>query len=159
MQFKRFKLGVFLVIALMFLFLGTRVYEAGAQAPLCPQVQLSNGWLSMDLLDPIPDPGVFVPTFSEGLLGTFELLDNNALVGDLDWMYDNEGSDSNNTGEGVGCRGDTATTCVGSQVIGWWSQKNGRNTHVHFTNTAQVIDHVNQIGRANIHRIVNFQML
>jgi len=149
MQFKRFKLGVFLVIALMFLFLGTRVYEARAQAPaLCPQVQLSNGWLNMDLLPATPDPGqlIFAPTFSEGLLGTFELLDNDALVGDLDWLYNDEGSSANNPEK---CGSDTATTCVGSQTIGWWSQKNGRNTHVHFTNTAQAKDHAVAMGTAN----------
>jgi hypothetical protein len=117
---KRLKIINLMVIASLMLVLTVSSFDkARAQAlniEACDGVPFSIGWISIPVTPSVLAP----PDFVAGLLGTIEGFGGNA-VGGLDWLY-NDASFLN-------------TNLVGSQLISWWSQKNGRNTLLQVTNT------------------------
>ncbi len=101
---------------------------------ICPGVSFDTGWLRLDATAGVPEPD-----FTAGLLGTFETSSpDGAVYGDLDWLYNSKASGVAPTG--------TNTTTTAVQVIGWWSQKGGRNTYLQYTNTAFASEHFTALG-------------
>jgi hypothetical protein len=132
MQIRKFSSCMLIVAALIFSLLWATPHEARGQqgAPLCPGVQVPDGWLNMVVT---PDPSD-TPDFSAGLLGTAELLDTGDIVAGEEWMWTNTDNLANWGNEL--CGNGTATDCVGSQLVGHWQQSNGRRTFIQFTNSA-----------------------
>ncbi|HEY7534633.1 MAG TPA: hypothetical protein VH878_01650 [Thermodesulfobacteriota bacterium] len=124
---KRLRLGFIVIASVMLLLLGiSKQEEARAQDTcencICPGLDNNIGWFLLGIS--FPD-GPTLPDFADftaGMLGTIESLGaGTSSVGGLDWLF-NEDSFLN-------------TTELGSQLVVWWSQKNGRNTFVQVTNT------------------------
>ncbi len=112
------RFGFVVIASVMLLLIGISTYESRSQETcqdcICPGLNNDAGWFDLSVLS--------FDDFTAGLLGTIESLGAGAPnIGGLDWLY-NDGSFLN-------------TTDVGSQLITWWSQKNGRNTYIQVTNT------------------------
>ncbi len=130
---KRIQLALALLAALFFgLFASSSIVRAGE---VCEGVPFNNGWLRFDVTSGVP-----APDFTGGLLGLFEADSLGGPVsGDLDWFYNSEAT---GTQYGPG----TNTTTSGVQLIGWWTQKGGRNTVIQLTNHATASEHFSEIG-------------
>ena len=138
------KLGFSMIAAVMLVLLGfgfqnqakagiadlpLELLESGG--PICPGKLQTTGFLQTSLF-PISIGESF---FHAGLIGTVEAsgLD---LVAGLDWMHAN-GLDPGMDVEGEGF---IPTNATGSQIISWWTQKDGRNTYLQLTNAVQAFD-------------------
>ena len=109
------------------------VSDAEAQTPsACATNQNTNGWISMPasstaIITGSDDPGPAISAQSEdfiynaGLLGTVENFQGQVIAG-LDWLYDDR-------------EPNLETNMVGTQLVSWWTQKNGRSTLLQATNT------------------------
>ena len=95
--------------------------DAKAQTPLaCDAVPFTDGWISMTVTaDAALSTSSFV--YNAGLLGTVENFNGNVVAG-LDWLYDNR-------------QPNLETNMVGTQLVSWWTRKDGRNTIIQATNT------------------------
>jgi len=144
MRSARFK-DVFIGLAALAVMVSLTAVGAVA-AKVCDGVPFGTGWTRFDVQLPAPGNDS-LNVVSLGLYGSFET-NGTFAHGDLDWMY-NDGS-YNDLGDDfyseVEVPQGTNTTLPGSQVIGWWSQKNGRNTYVQLSNVALADQHAELLG-------------
>ena len=113
-------LGTAILVLMLTMVMGLR--EVQAQTPLaCSATPFTTGWLSM----PVAAGDAAMTTsnlvYNAGLLGTVENFNGNVVAG-LDWMYDDR-------------QPNLETNMVGTQLVAWWTEKNGRNTILQATNT------------------------
>ena len=102
--------------------------DVEAQTPLaCSATPFTLGWLSMPANSSAVltgtdtpgstlaqgDPADFI--YNAGLLGTVENVQGDIVAG-LDWLYDNR-------------EPNLETNMVGTQLVSWWTQKDGRKTN------------------------------
>ena len=102
-----------------------------AQTPnACPLTPHTTGWITLPVSnttpapDGMPDPPTVTDQaliYNAGLLGTVENFQGEVVAG-LDWMYDDR-------------EPNLETNMVGTQIVSWWTQKNGRHTILQATNT------------------------
>jgi len=103
--------------------------DVKAQTPVaCEAVPFTTGWLALTVANTAP---VFLPNgpnadelsliYNAGLLGTVENFQGSVVAG-LDWLYDNR-------------QPNLETNMVGTQLVSWWTRKDGRNTIIQATNT------------------------
>jgi hypothetical protein len=118
----RFKLMVMMASLGMLALIGFSSNKAWGQS-VCPGVPFPIGLLKLGVST--------TSNFTNGLLGTLEQFSGVSVAG-LDWMF-NDSED-----------GDDGSTEVGTQLISWWSQANGRNSIIQVTNT-------NDFGGGAIH--------
>lgn len=99
---------------LTILFFTLYVFPVAAQTPVaCDGVPSTTGWISLG----VSADSTLISSksvYNAGLIGTVEKFDNGVIAG-MDWMYDKRASNFE-------------TTKVGSQLVSWWSRKDGRNT-------------------------------
>ena len=116
--------------------------NAEAQTPLaCDAIPFTDGWLSMTVSNPT-GLGAMAATdvqgaalmYSAGMLGTVENFGGNAVAG-LDWLYDDR-------------QPNLETNMVGTQLVSWWTRKDGRNTILQATNTNPDTTVVNTVSGA-----------
>ncbi len=116
----RFSLiAVTMLVLLGFGFQNQAQGQIGLGDVFCPAVPDTTGWLQTEIVG----PGLIVPDFSGGLIGTVEASGGD-LVGGLDWQHTDFFSFDT----------PTPTTQSGAQLVSWWTQKNGRNTYLQVTN-------------------------
>ncbi|MCH7518824.1 MAG: hypothetical protein IH964_07315, partial [Candidatus Dadabacteria bacterium] len=116
----RFSLiAVTMLVLLGFGFQNQAQGQIGLNGLFCPAVPDTTGWLETEIVG----SGLVVPSFSAGLIGTVES-SGGALVGGLDWQH----------ADFFSFVTPTPTTESGSQLVSWWTQKNGRNTYLQVTN-------------------------
>ena len=125
--------------------------NAEAQTPLaCDAIPFTDGWLSMTVSNGTSLGAMAVPgtvqeaslLYNAGLLGTVENFNGNVVAG-LDWVYDNR-------------QPNLETNMVGTQLVSWWTRKDGRNTILQATNTnpdGTIINTVTMLqeGDVNVH--------
>jgi len=117
-----------ILVLMLTVVMGLRDVEA--QTPLaCEDVPFTTGWITMGVSNtsPTDDPE---PPFSNvtqqalvynaGLLGTVENFNGDVIAG-LDWLYDDR-------------EPNLETNMVGTQLVSWWTRKDGRNTILQATN-------------------------
>jgi len=116
----RFSLiAVTMLVLLGFGFQNQAQGQIGLNNLFCPAVPDTTGWLETEIVG----SGLVVPSFSGGLIGTVESHGGN-LVGGLDWQHTDFFSFIT----------PTPTTESGSQLVSWWTQKNGRTSYLQVTN-------------------------
>ncbi len=129
---KRLRLKFMVMASLMLALIGFSSLNNEAMAQVaagsvCPDVPFTIGWI---------DLGVSTSSdFTAGFLGTIESFNGSNIAGS-DWLFNN-GSFLN-------------TTQVGSQLVSWWSEKNGRNTLLQVLNTSGISGvnvHVQILGK------------
>ena len=95
--------------------------QVGDDGLFCPDQVQTDGMLNLGITPSAAQP----PDFSGALIGVFERTPTN-FTGGLDWM------------PAMGGTGSTATTApsneIGTQLIGYWTRKDGRNTKLQVTN-------------------------
>lgn len=110
---KRLRLKFMLMASLMLVIIGFGSLDRAQGAEVCNGIPFNIGWI---------DLGVSTESdFTAGLLGTIESFKGSNVAG-LDWLY-NDNSFLN-------------TTEVGSQLISWWTRKNGRDSIIQVLNTS-----------------------
>jgi len=119
------------VILLIMLTVVMGIRDVVAQTPnACPLTPHTTGWLTMPssssaLLGGDNPTGVTAEDadliYNAGLLGTVENFQGDVVAG-LDWLYDDR-------------RPNLETTMVGTQLVSWWTQKDGRHSILQATNT------------------------
>ncbi len=115
----RFSLiAVILLVLLGFGFQNQANGQVGENGQFCPFVEVPDGWLEVSDITPLSDLD-----FTAGLIGTIEGV-NGGVFGGMDWMHVDFTSFNQ----------PTPTNEDGSQIVTWWTQKNGRNTYVQLTN-------------------------
>ncbi len=121
----RFSLiAVIMLVLVGFGFQNQAQGQVGLNGLFCPAVPDTTGWLMTERVG----TGLVGPDFSAGLLGTVENSGFDA-VGGLDWQQVD-----NPTMTIFGTQNPTNET--GSQLVSWWTQKNGRNTYLQVTNAS-----------------------
>jgi len=104
--------------------------DVEAQTPnACPLTPHTLGYLEMQLSNDAVITGTNPPTtassreltYHAGLLGTVENFQGDVIAG-LDWLYDDR-------------RPSLETNMVGTQLVSWWTQKDGRRTLLQAFNT------------------------
>jgi hypothetical protein len=123
---KRLRLKFMVMASLMLAIIGFGLNGVKAQEKICNGIPFNPGWI---------DLGVKTKSdFTAGLLGTIESFNGSSIAG-LDWLYNNDSF--------------LNTTVVGSQLISWWTRKNGRDSIIQVLNTndqSGVKVHVQIIG-------------
>ena len=108
-----------ILVLMLTVVMGLRDVEA--QTPLaCEATPFTTGWLSM----PVTAEATLTTSnfvYNAGLLGTVENFNGNVVAG-LDWLYDDR-------------QPNLETNMVGTQLVSWWTEKDGRNTILQATNT------------------------
>jgi hypothetical protein len=119
----RFSLiAVTMLVLLGFGFQDQAKGQVGLNGLFCPAVPDPVGFLETDVFGPsLNSP---TPDFTGSLIGTVEF-SGGSLVGGLDWTQADRAffPTTNPTNE------------EGSQLISWWTQKDGRNTYLQVTNS------------------------
>ncbi|GEM_PF-1680449 len=115
---KRLRLKFMVMASLMLALIGfsslnNKAMAQVASGSVCPDVPFTIGWTDLSVST--------TSNFTAGLLGTIESFNGSNIAG-IDWLFNN-GSFLN-------------TTQVGSQLVSWWSEKNGRNTLLQVLNTS-----------------------
>jgi len=108
-----------ILVLMLTMVVGLRNVEA--QTPVaCSATPFTTGWISMPVT---ADAALSTSSFmyNAGLLGTVENFNGNVVAG-LDWLYDNR-------------QPNLETNMVGTQLVSWWTEKDGRNTIFQATNT------------------------
>ena len=116
--------------------------NAEAQTPLaCDAIPFTDGWLSMTVSNPTglgamaaTDVNGAALMYNAGMLGTVENFGGNVVAG-LDWLYDDR-------------QPNLETNMVGTQLVSWWTRKDGRNTILQATNTNPDTTVVNTVSGA-----------
>jgi hypothetical protein len=117
----RFSLiAVIMLVLLSFGFQDQAKGQIGLNGLFCPAVPDTTGWLEAEIVG----SGSVTPDFTAGLIGTVEN-SGVAVVGGLDWQHVDHTEFMFTP---------TPTNEVGSQLISWWTQKDGRNTYLQVTN-------------------------
>jgi hypothetical protein len=121
----RFSLiAVIMLVLLGFGFQNQAKGQVGLDGLFCPAVPNTTGWLETEIIgfDPVLGP----PDFIGSLIGTVENAGAGVAVGGLDWQHvDFTSYDT-----------PTPTNETGSQLVSWWTQKDGRNTYLQVTNAS-----------------------
>ena len=131
----RFSLiAVVMLVLLGFGFQDQARGQVGAGGLFCPAVPNTTGYLEAEIVG----SGAVAPNFTGALIGTVESLGIGVNFGDnvagLDWQHVDLTS----------FYSPTPTNEVGSQLVSWWTQKNGRNTYLQVTNN-------DPFGKINVH--------
>ncbi len=130
----RFSLiAVIMLVLLGFGFQDQAKGQIGLDGLFCPNVPQTTGWLETQIVG----PGLVAPDFTAGLLGTIESIPNGVdVVGGLDWQHVDYiyGITNNPTNE------------TGSQLVSWWTLKDGRNTYLQVTNA--------ELGAGDLHVVI-----
>jgi len=118
------------LILLIILTVVMGIKDLEAQTPqACPLTPHTTGWLTMpsssNALITGSNPAALAQEndliYNAGLLGTVENFQGDVVAG-LDWLYDDR-------------EPNLETNMVGTQLVSWWTQKDGRNTILQTTNT------------------------
>jgi hypothetical protein len=121
--------------------------QVGTNNLFCPHIPVSEGMLNLN----ITPSATNAPNFTAGMIGTLERI-NGRVSGGIDWMPTRGGTSSVATS--------APTNELGSQLITWWSRKNGRNTTVQITNASDNSGTHTPGGLLNVHvRIFNDECL
>lgn len=117
----RFSLiAVIMLVLLGFGFQNQAKGQIGLDGLFCPAVPNTVGWLETEVFGFVD----IDPDFTGALIGTVENAGAGVAVGGLDWHHVD--FTSFNT--------PTPTNETGSQLVSWWTQKDGRNTYLQVTN-------------------------
>ncbi len=117
----RFSLiAVIMLVLLGFGFQNQAKGQIGLDGLFCPAVPNTTGWLETEIVG----SGLIVPDFTGALIGTVESVGGDN-VGGLDWHHVDFTSFYT----------PTPTNETGSQLVSWWTQKDGRNTYLQVTNS------------------------
>ncbi|MCH7950436.1 MAG: hypothetical protein IH875_08165, partial [Candidatus Dadabacteria bacterium] len=119
---------VIMLVLLGFGFQNQAIGQVGLDGLFCPGIPDTTGWLEIERSD--PNPLLTDPTVSVGLVGTVES-HLGSLVGGIDFQYVDDTNCDANGGKFRTC---SPTIETGSQLITWWTQKDGRNTYLQVTN-------------------------
>ena len=125
----RFSLiAVIMLVLLGFGFQDQAKGQVGLDGLFCPAVPNTTGYLETEIVG----SGLVFPDFRGGLIGTVEAIPNGVdLVAGLDWQHvDQLGFFGTDT--------PTPTNETGSQLVSWWTQKDGRNTYLQVTNASGI---------------------
>lgn len=118
----RFSLvAVIMLVLLGFGFQNQAQAQVGDDGLFCPAVPNTSGWLEVNVESASPLP---FPDFSGALIGSVESLIGGPLHGGMDWEHVDFTSFFS----------PTPTNETGSQLVSWWTQKDGRNTYLQVTN-------------------------
>ncbi len=124
----RFSLiAIVMLVLLGFGFQNQAKGQVGLDGLFCPAVPNTTGWLETEIVG----SGLVIPDFRGGLLGTVENSGADA-VGGLDWQHVDNTFSNNLPPGAIGSI--TPTNATGSQLVTWWTQKDGRNTYLQVTN-------------------------
>ena len=115
-------LAVVMLVLIGFGFQNQANGQVGLNGLFCPGVPDTTGFLEIERTG--TPPLAQVPTFSGALIGTVENSGADA-VGGLDWQHVDETFSATTA----------PTNEVGSQLVTWWTQKDGRNTYLQVTNS------------------------
>lgn len=118
----RFSLvAVIMLVLLGFGFQNQAQAQVGTDGLFCPAVPDTTGWLEVNVE---AAPALPFPDFSGALIGTVDSLIGGPLHGGMDWQHVDFTSFFS----------PTPTNETGSQIVSWWTQKDGRNTYLQVTN-------------------------
>jgi hypothetical protein len=118
----RFSLvAVIMLVLLGFGFQNQAQGQIGTDGLFCPAVPNTTGWLETNVE---PAPALPFPDFSGALIGSVDSLLGGPLHGGMDWQHVDFTSFFS----------PTPTNEAGSQLVSWWTQKDGRNTYLQVTN-------------------------
>lgn len=117
------KLRFSLIAVILLVLLGFGLQDQAKGVPgengqFCPFVEVPTGWLKTQDITPLTPVN-----FTGALIGTVEGINGQAFGG-MDWQH----VDFTNIDQ------PTPTNETGSQLVTWWSQKNGRTTFLQVTN-------------------------
>jgi|GEM_PF-2069050 len=113
--------AVIMLVLLGFGFQNQAQAQIGTDGLFCPAVPNTSGWLETNVSSA---PALPFPDFSGALIGSVESLIGGPLHGGMDWQHVDFTSFNS----------PTPTNEVGSQLVSWWTQKDGRNTYLQVTN-------------------------
>jgi len=117
----RFSLiAVIMLVLLGFGFQNQAKGQIGLDGLFCPAVPNTVGWLETEIVG----FSTVDPDFTGALIGTVENAGAGVAVGGLDWHHVDFTSFYT----------PTPTNETGSQLVSWWTQKDGRNTYLQVTN-------------------------
>jgi len=118
----RFSLiAVIMLVLLGFGFQNQAQAQVGTDGLFCPAVPDTTGWLEVNVE---AAPALPFPDFSGALIGSVDSLIGGPLHGGMDWQHVDFTSFFS----------PTPTNETGSQIVSWWTQKDGRNTSLQVTN-------------------------
>lgn len=95
--------------------------QIGDDGVLCPGLPQTTGWVKTSILG--PSPLNVPPDFTAGWLGTVENFGGDVIAGG-DWKHR----------DFPPLFSYTPTNEAGSQLVAWWTQKEGRNSYLQVTN-------------------------
>ena len=121
--------GTAILVLMLTMVMGLREVQAQTQLA-CSTAPFATGWITGPVAagDAAAQSSNLV--YNAGLLGTVENFNGNVVAG-LDWMYDDR-------------QPNLETNMVGTQLVSWWTEKDGRNTIIQVTNTNPETDLIDE---------------